>query len=188
MKRCGPAALIAAAILLFSGCTSPTDEVHYSVSYPSFGSVAEMAKAADLVIEGKVLSSAVKEIDIASPLTGEDAKDPELNPGGPGQNTPSMMVFTVHEVQVERVIRGTADKGSTIEVKELGGTYAQTRHATEEGILLRDNRSYVMFLETYEGVPASLLNPIQSTYERVDGGLKSMPGNPLKAEEVAKLP
>lgn len=182
-------AVAAAMSAMLSACAAPQegDEVVYNASYPAYESVTELSDAADLVVEGTVVSSVVKEIDVASKLTGDDAKDPEANPGGPDQDSPSVMVYTVHKVRVDRVFKGSAVEGSTIEIKELGGTQGNTKYSTEEGIVLRDTKSYVMFLATYDGIPASLLNPIEAVYERVDGKLTSMPGNPIKAEEVSRL-
>lgn len=187
MMRSGLVAVVATALFVLSACSTPEVEVFYNASYPAFESVSELKDAADLVIEGKIVSSTVKELDIASEPIGAAVEDPELNPGGPEQDIRSVMVFTVHEVQVQRVLKGSGVEGSMVQVKELGGTLGKTAYVAEEGVLLRDGESYVMFLETYESIPASLLNPIQAAYQKLDGKLTPMVGNSLTAADVAEL-
>lgn len=190
MKVMMNAAMGTVIVSLLSACSAPSDladEVGYQASYPVYECVSELQEAVDRVVEGTVLSSEVREIDIVI-QPGDDAeKNPLANPGESESVEPSLMVFTVHKVQVERVVQGVVTEGTTIEVSELGGQLGDTLYASQEGILLQDGRTYLLFLETYDGVPASLLNPVQATYERRDGELTSMPGNSIPAEEASEL-
>lgn len=185
--RSGFIAVLATALFTLSGCATPAAEVFYNASYPAFESVSELKEAADLVIEGEIISSAVRELDIASEPTGAAADDPELSPNGSERDTRSVMVFTVHEVQVQRVLKGSSIESERVQVKELGGTLGKTAYLTEGGVLLREGESYVMFLETYESTPASLLNPVQAAYQNVHGKWTSMAGNSLAVEDIAEL-
>ncbi|HRA75298.1 MAG TPA: hypothetical protein PLE12_03575 [Propionicimonas sp.] len=186
--RHGAVAVSAAMLLALAGCASPQAlrEVSYNASYPAFASVSELLSTATLVVEGTVLASTVREIDISSKPTGAAADDPRLNPAA-DQHAPSLMVHAVHTLRIDRAIKGRAVASSTLEVKEPGGTLGDTNYVTAEGVVLRDGQTYVLFLETYEATPASLLNPIQAVYHRSDGKLSAMPGNSLDAQDVAKL-
>jgi hypothetical protein len=183
-------AMVTLAVLVMSACNAPEaeyEDVFLNASYPTYTSVPELTDQANLIVEGTIVSTATREIDVSSPLTDQEAADPELNPGGTEQGEQSLMVYTVHQVRVERVIKGSASEGDTIEVKELGGTVGKARYATDYGVVLDDGGSYVLFLQTFETAPASLLNPIQSVYEEVGGKLTALPANTLDVEAVAAL-
>lgn len=67
-----------------------------------------------------------------------------------GGNTP--MDLLVFRAEIDRTYKGEAGS-PTIEVKQHDGE-----------VLLVAGTSYVLFLETYDDVPASLLNPTQAQY------------------------
>jgi hypothetical protein len=181
-------AAIAVSTLALSGCASgragELQEVLYNASYPEFAKVGDLDKAADLVIRGTIVSSVVTELSVAIAPTGKEADDPRLNPGGPVDG--SALVYTVHTVRVSQTLKGKATVGSTIEVKELGGTLGETKYRTLKGIALNDGASYVMYLATYPTSPASLLNPIQAAYPLVNGQPSALPGNTLSANDIGR--
>lgn len=184
------ASLALAALACVTAACSPsqvTDEVFYNAAYPSYATATELGAEADLVIEGTIVSSAVKEIDIATQLSSEDADDPKLNPGGSVDPAPMPIVYTVHQVRVDRVIKGDASVGEVIEVKELGGTLGKTKYVTAEGIVLKGKATYVLFLATFDGSPASLLNPVQGAYKRDGNALVGASGNQIGVAEIAEF-
>jgi hypothetical protein len=182
-------AAIVVSTLALSGCASGSagepKEVLYNASYPAFATVVDLDKAADLVIKGTIVSSVVTELNIVIAPTGKEADDPRLNPGGPVDGSP-LVVYTVHTVRVTQMLKGKATVGSTIEVKELGGTLGETKYRTTEGIALNDGASYVMYLATYPTSPAVLLNPIQAAYPLVNGQPSALPGNTLSVNDIGR--
>lgn len=177
-------AVVGATGLIACTPSSPVNEVHYNAVYPMYETAADLSAAADVVVKGEVIASAVKELGTLEELTGEDAADPELNPGGSTAKSETLLVYTVHQVRVTEVVKGDVAVGSVIEVKELGGTLGDTKFLTPEGTLLGKGGEYLLFLKTFDGSPASLLNPIQSTYAYKDERLVSMDGNSIAAKDI----
>lgn len=180
------------AVLALVGCSSAEqDEVVYHSSYPAYASATELADAASLVVVGEVLSSAVREIDVAAPA--DPSGDPELDPAAgatDGDAPSSVLVFTVHQVRVDQVLEGDAAVGDVIEVSQLGGKLKGREHREEGATLLKPKKSYALYLQTYEnGDPASLLNATQSAYERGPQAKFSPvdPENPIGPAVVADL-
>ena len=54
-------------------------------------------------------------------------------------------------------------------MKQLGGTIDRVHYVQEDAMTIEIGNTYIMFLETYENSPASLINPIQGIYEYKDG-------------------
>ena len=179
-------ALAAACVVGLTACTpsSPANEVYYNAAYPVYATAADLSADADVVVQVEVIASAVKELGILEELTGEEAADPELNPGGSTAESETLLVYTVHHVRVTKVVKGDVAVGSVIEVKELGGTLGDTKFLTPEGTLLGKGGEYLLFLKTFKGSPASLLNPIQATYAYEDERLVSMVGNTIQAKDI----
>ncbi|MCJ7843424.1 hypothetical protein MUB24_21615 [Lederbergia sp. NSJ-179] len=163
--------LLACSIILFStaacSSTNNTGEVNnnepvttvVTEDYPSYSSIESLAQRADTIIKGTVLSSTVEEIN---DLIETDSKDEKLNPGGKPDDVSN--IYTVYSVKIADVYKGNYHVGDTIEVKQLGGKIGNTSVITDEKVDIKNERDYIFFLETYENVPASLLNPIQSLY------------------------
>lgn len=180
-------ALIIALTFAFSGCSQFSGgpaEVFYNAPYPAYASVSDLGEAADLIIEGTVISSEVKELEISMTTGGRSSNDTRLNPGGETQ--PTSMIYTVHGVRISDVIKGSAKTADNIEVKELGGLSKGTFYHTAEGIVLKNQGVYVMYLQTFEGSPATLLNPLQAAYPVENGKVSALPGNSLPPGEVPR--
>lgn len=161
---------LAAAVLVAAGCGGAGEEVVYHASYPVYTDPAALTEAASLVVVGAVLSSEVREIDVAAP---SDSADPELNPalGAPDEPEDSVLVFTVHQVRVTDVLQGDAEPGDVVEVSQLGGRLDGVVFREEGAPMLRSGQSYALYLQTYEsGNPASLLNATQAAYLELGGG------------------
>lgn len=179
------------AVLAIAGCSpAAQDEVVYHSSYPVYASASELTEAASLVIVGEVLSSDVREIDVAAT---DAVDDPELDPAsGAGADAPasSTFVFTVHQVRVDQVLVGDAAVGDVVEVSQLGGQLKGRQHREEGAVILKPKKAYALYLQTYEsGNPASLLNATQAAYERgPQAKFEAVdPANPIGPAVVADL-
>jgi len=71
--------------------------------------------------------------------------------------------YRVVTLDVQAVAKGSP--GSTIDVKLV-------RNASEGETQLEIGHTYALFLETYESVPASTINPTQGALEVIDGQLQ----------------
>ncbi|MEU8265303.1 hypothetical protein AB0C02_32460 [Micromonospora sp. NPDC048999] len=120
--------------------------------YPIYSSVDDLYRAATLVVWAQ----------IPGPPESRRVKT------GPGPT----MEYKVYRAQVGKVFKGTPG-AATVEIKQLA-----CREGSGPGLAV--GTTYVLFLETYADVPASLLNPIQAEYT-VDssGQLVSASGNAL---------
>jgi hypothetical protein len=146
------------------GCTSQNvvagqkekTTVEISTSYPYYTSIEHLSQRADLIIEGIIMGSSVEEIDISNKKRDtKSIKD----------------IYTVYKIKVTQCYKGDVQPGEIVEIKQLGGETERIRYACEDNAKFSVNNKYIMFLETYENVPASLLNPIQSSYGVVSDAL-----------------
>lgn len=161
---------LVATVLVVAGCGTGADEVVYHASYPVYTDAGDLADAASSVVVGEVLSSEVREIDVAAP---PESADPELDPsfGAPDEPEDAVLVFTVHQVRVTDVLKGDVRPGDVVEVSQLGGQLDGVVFREEGAPMLRAGQSYALYLQTYEsGNPASLLNATQAAYLELDEG------------------
>lgn len=127
--------------------------------YPHYSSIDDLSQKADIVIEGAVVNSRVEELEHVIEPSDKSEKS---NPGG---NVPSSKrVYTIYTVEVSDSFKGNINSGETIEVKETGGEGKGAIYVSNDSIELKMNKKYIMFLNTYDNSPATLLNPIQSLY------------------------
>jgi hypothetical protein len=181
---------IVAAWFMGACAAQAEEEVVYQTSYPVYGTASDLADAASLIIIGSVVSSEVREIDIAVPPSDPD--DPQLNPalGAPDATVASTFVFTVHQVEIEEVLGGQASVGDVIEVSQLGGQFRGRAYREQGASFLQEGRSYALYLSTYDtGHPASILSPSQAVYVRTQGGgFESVAhGNPIATAVIADI-
>lgn len=152
-KRCFA---VVVCLILFvgsmSGCKSKTPEkmVTISADYPEYDSVEALTDRADLIVQGTVKEMQYKQIDISLGKGSDDSPSP----------------YTVYTVAVDEVFKNDGNVGETIEVKVPGGIFDGVAYVIEgtDSPLLEKNQSYVLFLATYENLPASLLNLTQAAY------------------------
>ncbi|MDC3418342.1 hypothetical protein [Aquibacillus salsiterrae] len=144
--------------------------------YKSYSDVDELAEKADLVIEGKVLGSRVEVLD----MTKEPENPTEEN--APGEVQQIERIYTISKVEVTKVYKGEVEKQEIIEVKQIGGETENAILIPEEGAYLKENKKVVLFLESYEDSPASLLNPIQAQYTIEGNKIVKLKDNNLKLE------
>ena len=183
--------LMTAAVLLGGCAPSAGEETVYHASYPTYASAGDLAEAASLIVVGTVISSEVREIDVA--VQPADPDNPDLNPelGSSDAGTDGLFVFTVYQVRVDEVLEGEASAGDVIEVSQLGGEFRGRSYREEGGSpSLKARRSYALYLSTYDnGLPASLLNPSQASYEKSgERGFESLDSrNPIAAAVVEDI-
>lgn len=160
------AALIAGMLGVFAlaACGSSGDNsrtVVYHMDFPAYDSVDSLYQRAGLVIQGTVTGTArVQE------LRPTAVTDPKLNPNagtGNRESADQAVVVTVYKVTVDKVYKGSAKVGSTVEVKQLGGNFNGVSYR-QEGLTPLRNGPSVLFLAVYPDAPASLLNPDQAQY------------------------
>lgn len=152
-------------IFLFSKNTTTPQKVTLSADYPKYDSLENLVDRADTIIKGKIIGSTYSELNI----TEKNKSDDEfLNPGG--ETDHSTIPYTIFTVEIEKTYKGNAGQKDTIQIKQLGGTIGNTEYVLEDeaDAKLEEGKKYVFFLETYPDSPASLLNPIQASYEYDD--------------------
>ncbi|MFL1378321.1 hypothetical protein [Nocardiopsis protaetiae] len=172
-------------VLALAACAAPDatetaadDVVVYHPDYPVYDTPEDLLTSADLVVEGIITSSSVREIDILLPP--EEGLDPAADPasGVPDPEEEALLVFTVHEVQVTSVVSGDAEVGETIEIKQLGGVLDGVEYIEPGAVALEAGRPHLLFLSGVYDVPFSLINAHQGAYSvESDGGFE-----PLHAE------
>lgn len=69
-------------------------------------------------------------------------------------------------------------------MKQLGGQLGNTEIINDDNLKLIPAKDYVLFLETYEDTPASLLNSVQSLYVIKPAGKSNQPGQQQSQSEV----
>ena len=168
--------------------TASAEVVTYRTDYADYTSLAAIYHRSTVVVEATVgAGSRVERLSLVQ--DDNDGSDPELNPlaGAPSTEPESPDssppdVVTVRTVTVTRVFKGDIQPGATLEVKQLGGEWDGVRYEEEDAVPLRhDAGRYVLFLETYPDVPASLLNPAQAQYlAGANGELRPVAGNALR--------
>lgn len=151
---------IGAATFLNNKNTTAVEKVYMSYDYPSYKNFESLTERADTIIKGKIVDFKYTEINITQEVNSDDEK---LNPGG--KKDESTVPYTIYTVEVYKTFKGNINKKETIEVKEPGGIINNTEYLNEHSANLKKGKQYVFFLETYPEAPASLLNPIQASYE-----------------------
>jgi len=140
--------------------------VSLSADYPHYDSIADLTAAASDIISGSIIDTRTELINISMETNGENEF---ANPGGEVQD--GYLPYTVFTLEVNETYKGGYTAGDRIEIKRLG---------EKPELNLNGADDYVFFLESYELVPASLLNPSQSVYvfnaesDLTDGILESV--------------
>lgn len=143
--------------------TSTVEKIYISADYPNYGSSEDLIDKADTIIKGKIIDFKYSEVNISEK---PQSNDEQLNPGGEIDN--SLMPYTIFTVEIKKTYKGNINKKEIIEIKEPGGIFGNTEYINEDSANLKKGKNYVFFLETYPDSPASLLNPIQASYEYDD--------------------
>ena len=148
------------------GAGTPEPEiVEYHADYPTYSTLQQLCSAATVVVRGREISSEVKRVNTVLDTGSDAASNPTL--GAPDAEAPppvEPLVMTVSTFEVSNVLHGTGvEKGSRIEVAQMGGLLGDTLYQAEQYSLTKGER--VLFLSITEGTPALLLNPTQAGYQ-----------------------
>ncbi len=126
----------------------PLTDVEMMVDGPYYEDMAALALNTDAIVTATVLSD---ETEVAYPDFSSD--DPQLNPYVGSGNTPSPedieamgMVTTLYTLQVDDVLAGNVQAGSTITLVELGGLHGGVDHRVHGMSRLSDHPADVLFL------------------------------------------
>ncbi|WP_016701475.1 hypothetical protein [Actinoalloteichus spitiensis] len=145
------AVLVASATaLLGTGCGPAAAPP--AADWPHFDSLSRLRAAADVVVEGRLLSTSRQRIAVA--LASASERD--------GREPAAVISYTAHELEVERVVGGDRTIGDTVWVGQpsdvgsarmvVGGTY-------------------LLFAElSRDDLPLSLISPVHGVYRSVGGG------------------
>lgn len=127
------------------------------VDYEIYDSIKELSEVSTIIIKGEVAKVHAPEVIKLADLP--DGKTLEY-------------VFTVSDVRVIETMKGDIKPGETIQVKQYGGLYKGAKYRTDAPELFAEDMQGIFFLETYDGVPASCINPTQGFLKIVDGKIK----------------
>lgn len=125
-----------------------------SVDYTYYNNYDEMNSRVDLVFIGEV----VKVNDPKDMVVGYTTNTLT------GQKKNVRDIYAVSEVRVDKVIKGSIKPGDIVKVKQMGGLYGVD--------YLKTGERHLLFLESYETVPSSPINPHQGNIPIVKGKLK----------------
>lgn len=155
-------AIVLIGFVMFYKNNLSTEKVTLSADYPKYDSLENLVDRADTIIQGKIIDSTYSELNITQDV---DSDDEYLNPGG--EKDDSTFPYTIYTVEISEVYKGNLKAKETIQIKQLGGVIGNVEYVLEEpsNINLDKNKNFLFFLETYSNSPASLLNPLQATYE-----------------------
>lgn len=158
-------AAIGVVVVALVGTACGLRSVDYHGDWPSYDSLDVLYDRADLVVRGTLAGpSTVRKLDIGDGTT---------------------MVFTVADVTVGEVFKGSATTGQTVAVKQMGGRLDGVDYRSDAESYLSPGQTYLLFLETYKDSPASLLNPWQAQYVAdASGGFSSRPGNAIRVSRA----
>lgn len=142
--------------------TEPMEKIVISADYPKYDTLENLVNRADTIVKGKIIDFKYSELNITQEVNTDDEY---LNPGG--EMDDSTTPYTIYMIEIEKAYKGKYTENDVIEVKQLGGISGNVEYILEESIdpKLEKEHNYVFFLETYSDSPASLLNPLQASYE-----------------------
>jgi hypothetical protein len=123
-----------------------------TMEYPHYDSVDHLSETASDIVKGRIIDSRVEEIDI------------RINPNQSEDSSEEPLIYTVYTIKVNDVYKGINSIGDTIQIKQLGGETEERIQISEASLELGKTSDYVFFLQSYDGLPASILNQSQSTY------------------------
>lgn len=168
MKRKPLIAIMVCSVVVITGAiittktTEPMKKIVISADYPKYDTLESLIDRADTIVKGKIIDFKYSELNITQEVNTDDEY---LNPDG--EIDDSTTPYTIYMIEIEKTYKGEYTENDVIEVKQLGGISGNVEYILEESIdpKLEKEHNYVFFLETYSDSPASLLNPLQASYE-----------------------
>ncbi|MDT0122514.1 hypothetical protein Q9R46_07680 [Paenibacillus sp. RRE4] len=135
-----------------------------SEDYPTYGSVDALSQRADTIVKGNVIQTRVEALDDRVSPESQDQHNMDATGSAADAQVSFDKIYTIYTVQVTESYKGGYTAGDRLEVKQLGGQLGNTEIVNDDSLKLMQTKDYVLFLETYEDTPASLLNSVQSLY------------------------
>ncbi len=150
-------------LIAVAGCSpKPSSKGTSHADYPSFTTVGEVSMASpDIVIAKIVRDDGIQEIDISA---------------DPGK--PDIMSYRVYTIAPTEVLRGKWNAGEELKIK--------IRPEEKDAPTFTAGDEAVLFLETYDTVPASLINPAQGSVRIKDGAVPKEERNAWLYEKAEK--
>lgn len=181
-------------LLVAVGCAPPAAPpgqptvVHHGL-FVEYESVDELAAAADAVVEGTIVGERSELVVLPPPQYS--GTDPESNPSldaEPGdQDEPTVLVYTLYDVEVSDAARGPFAAGDTVEVRLVGGEIDGVLHVWEGVEHPSVGEDYAFFLADVGSGQAEVLNPTQSVFrELADGDFEAVTRSAPRARELAE--
>ena len=153
-----------------------------NVDYPFYATVGDLAAASDLVVTVEIGSSRNA---VSLPMSS-GGTNPTLNPQAgveaSGSQADPGIPITVYEARVSAIHRGTGSVGDTIEIGRTGGTLDNILYEANEA-RLKSGGTYLLFLSSIPGYPASVLGGDQGVFvPSGTGGFTSIAGDRLAVD------
>lgn len=156
-------AFIVIFVLLLVACNQSTYR-EYHADYPYYQTFEDMTKKADSIFEGEVLSSAVYAIN---PSKSDDFMK-LLHDNEKPENDD--FVYTVYEIKVLTVYKGTLELNATIRIKVLGGNVGNDVYTDLKDVSFEHGYEFLFLTASFsnEFMPWSLINPEQGYYQIIE--------------------
>lgn len=172
-------------LLLLTACSqnpqpisqSPKNTVTIHADYPQYDTAQDLVNTADLVFSGTVKNLTYEMLDIRSE-TGADSMT--------GLNQSQSFPYTLYEIEVTKVYKGTID-GDSITIKCLGGIFDETEYVVSNECNISLGETYLFLTETYEHSYPSLLNVSQALYNMNDAAMINEEEDTITLTEILDL-
>jgi hypothetical protein len=141
-----------------------------SIDSPHYKNVDSMVERASHIIRGELVSARVEWIDILDyeKIDSAEYSHPDIKEG-------INYLFTVYTFSINDVYKGIELSDNALEVKVFGGETDDIIMVFDEKTMFHAGFEYVLFLQTYNNIPADLLNPYQCAYIYEDKMSKQTP-------------
>ncbi|MEU6711663.1 hypothetical protein ABZ897_09295 [Nonomuraea sp. NPDC046802] len=159
-------------------------EAVVSADYPNFTTAKDMWDKADLVLQANITGTRTtrdKPSKILEP-GDEGYDDPKANPlyGLSAEDVAKAKklaeqeagdIVTIAKADVTRVFKGDLGKGTSVEVRQLGGELDGETLTARDEVKLEQNKSYLLFLHAWDDTQdTTMVNPGQGQYVAVGPG------------------
>ncbi|MBS3970767.1 MAG: hypothetical protein KGZ94_11720, partial [Clostridia bacterium] len=155
--------------LMISGCASKMESGINELSFEGvymdyfiYDDINSIIDETPVIVVGKIIKDNIPE-------------KININIGEHREEKPFNLIFTVSELEVDKVIKGGVNVGDVIKIKQMGGSYKEEVLKVDEIEYLKEGQFGVFFLSIYPGwdIPADLKNPYQGFVEIVEGEKRS---------------
>jgi hypothetical protein len=174
--------------LMISGCASKMESGINELSFEGvymdyfiYDDINSIIDETPVIVVGKIIKDNIPE-------------KININIGEHREEKPFNLIFTVSELEVDKVIKGGVNVGDVIKIKQMGGSYKEEVLKVDEIEYLKEGQFGVFFLSIYPGwdIPADLKNPYQGFVEIVEGekrsnGLFDLFKNEMTEEKIIDL-